>query len=85
MKNGFFDSITVLIKWFASIFEDKRGAASSKRIGFFIILWIFRDGLKSGWINNEMIWPFIVLVLIAGAWSLPEWFVKFKPGSDENG
>jgi len=70
--------IRKIIIWIASVFEDKTGSVSSKRVGLFIILWIFDKNLTNGIITHETIWPFIVLIAATMGLTLPEWFSKLK-------
>lgn len=75
--------IKAFVQWVASVFEDKTGSVSSKRVGLFIILWIFDKNLTNGIITHETIWPFIVLIAATMGLTLPEWFSKLKIKGNE--
>lgn len=64
--------------WLATVVEDKAGAISSKRVGFFFTLWIINNAMKNPEATGSLIWPLIVLAAALAAVTLPEWFSNLK-------
>lgn len=71
-----------LIKWFASIFEDQAGSASSKRIVLFISMWFLHD-IVSGSLNgkavDQQVLIAVVLLILFCIGAITSEF--FKPGN----
>lgn len=70
-----------LIKWIASLVEDKAGSISSKRIGFFWCLWMLSRAIGQPGINEVVIWAVVGLAFGLAGLTIPEWFsnIKNKP------
>lgn len=73
MKN-----VIVFLKWAATSVEDKAGAVSSKRLGFYFSLWMLKVMITTPNANSELIWPLIVLIAGLAGLTLPEWLSKLK-------
>ena len=69
--------------WLGSAIEDKRGAISSKRIGFFIAIWYLKGLLETPAVEVQLVWALISLIAGLAGIALAEWFIKLKPGSNE--
>ncbi len=67
-----------LIKWIASIVEDKAGSVSSKRIGFFWCLWMLGRAIEQETVNEIVIWAVVGLAFGLAGLTLPEWFSQIK-------
>ena len=71
------------IKWIASIIEDRAGAISSKRIGFFWCLWMLNRAAVQPQINEIVIWGIVGLAFGLAGLTIPEWFSNIKKSNDE--
>lgn len=67
-----------LIKWIATIVEDKEGSISSKRIGFFWCLWMLSRAIERPEVNEIVIWAVVGLAFGLAGLTLPEWFSNVK-------
>jgi len=67
-----------LIKWLASIVEDKAGSVSSKRIGFFWCLWMLSRAVYQPNINEIVLYTIAGLAFGLAGLTLPEWFSNGK-------
>ena len=67
-----------LIKWLATLVEDKAGSISSKRIGFFWCLWMLSRAVQQPDVNEIVIWAVVGLAFGLAGLTLPEWFSKLK-------
>lgn len=74
----FSENIKVLLKWLATAVEDKAGSVSSKRLGFYMTLWLLKTMITTPGANAELVWPLIVLIAGLAGLTLPEWFTKLK-------
>lgn len=83
MKAGSRDTIKALVRWVATAFEDKAGSVSSKRLGFYISLWLLKVLITTPGANVELVWPIIVLIAALAGLTLPEWFAKLKKNENE--
>ncbi len=74
-----------LIKWLATLVEDKAGNISSKRIGFFWCLWMLSRAIEQPLVNEIVIWAIVGLAFGLASITLPEWFsnIKNKPNDQE--
>lgn len=70
-------------RWLSSAIEDKRGAISSKRIGFFIALWYLKGLLETPEVEGQLVWALISLIAGLAGISLAEWFSKLKQENNE--
>lgn len=70
--------ILKLVKWLATLVEDKAGAISAKRMGFFWCLWILNRAVMQPNINEIVIWAVVGLAFGLAGLTLPEWFSKIK-------
>jgi len=80
--------IIKLLRWLASLVEDKRGAISHKRIGFFWCLWMLSRATKIPDVNEIIIWAIVGLAFGLAGLTIPEWFSninnkKIKPINPE--
>lgn len=66
------------IRWIASLVEDKAGAISSKRIGFFWCLWMLSRAIKQPLVNEIIIWAIVGLAFGLAGLTIPEWFSNIK-------
>lgn len=71
------------IKWIASVIEDRAGAISSKRIGFFWCLWMLNRAATQPGINEIVIWAIVGLAFGLAGLTIPEWFSNIKNQKDE--
>ena len=67
-----FSWITASVKWAAGFFEDQGGTGSSKRIGFFVLLWywykIIMADLDGRHLDSTlMMWMMILTLFCIGA------------------
>lgn len=67
-----------LLKWIATIVEDKAGSISSKRIGFFWCLWMLSRAIEQTTVNEIVIWAVVGLAFGLAGLTLPEWFSNVK-------
>ena len=65
-------------KWIGTLVEDKSGAISSKRVGFFWCLWMLNRAIYIKDINEVTIWAIVGLAFGLVGLSIPEWFSKLK-------
>ena len=63
-----------LIVWLASLVEDKAGAISSKRVGFFWCLWMLNRAVSQTAVNEVVIWAIVGLAFGLVGLTIPEWF-----------
>lgn len=66
------------ILWIATIFEDKAGSISSKRIGFYWCLWMLSRAVQQPVINEIIIYAIVGLAFGLAGLTLPEWFSQLK-------
>jgi hypothetical protein len=64
--------------WIGGAFEDKQGAASSKRVGFFICLFILSKAVERPVANEIAIYTVAALAFGLAGLTMPEWFSKLK-------
>ena len=72
-----------LLKWVASLIEDKRGSISSKRVGFFWCLWMLSRAIDQPGINEVVIWAVVGLAFSLAGLTIPEWFSNLKNTNNE--
>lgn len=63
-----------VIKWLASVIEDKAGTISSKRVGFFWCLWMLSRAIQVPAVNEIVIWAIVGLAFGLVGLTIPEWF-----------
>ena len=64
--------------WAGGALEDKQGAASSKRVGFFICLFILYQAVKNPVANEIAIYTVAALAFGLAGLTMPEWFNKLN-------
>lgn len=67
-----------LLKWLASLIEDKAGSISSKRVGFFWCLWMLSRAINQPGINEIVLYTIAGLAFGLAGLTLPEWFSQIK-------
>ena len=67
--------------WLASIIEDKQGAISSKRVGFFLSLGMLNTAIHEPNINPVVIYGIVALAFGLAGLTIPEWFSTINPKS----
>lgn len=67
-----------LIKWLATLVEDKAGSISSKRIGFFWCLWMLSRAINQPEVNEIVVWAIVGLAFGLVGLTIPEWFNKLN-------
>lgn len=67
-----------LIKWIATLVEDKAGSISSKRIGFFWCLFMLSRAVTQPQVNEVVIWGIVGLAFGLVGLTIPEWFSNIK-------
>lgn len=67
-----------LLKWLATLIEDKAGCISSKRIGFFWCLYMLNRAIMQPVVNEIIIWAVVVLAFGLAGLTIPEWFNNIK-------
>ena len=72
-----------LIRWVASVFEDKVGHTSHKIIGVFICLWILSRAVQNPVANEIAIYTIAALAFGFAGLTMPEWFSNLKNKKDE--
>lgn len=80
--------IIKFLNWLASLVEDKRGAISAKRVGFFWCLFMLQRAIGVKDINEVIIWAIVGLAFGLAGLTIPEWFSninnkKIKPINPE--
>ena len=64
--------------WIGTMFEDKAGVVSSKRVGFFICLFILYHAVKNPVANEIAIYTVAALAFGLAGLTMPEWFGNIK-------
>ena len=64
--------------WLGTVFEDKTGVISSKRVGFFICLFILYHAVKNPVSNEIAIYTVAALAFGLAGLTMPEWFSQLK-------
>ena len=64
--------------WLGTLIEDKTGVISSKRVGFFICLFILYHAVKNPVANEIAIYTVAALAFGLAGLTMPEWFSKLK-------
>lgn len=64
--------------WVGGAFEDKQGAVSHKRVGFFICLFVLSKAVESPVANEIAIYTVAALAFGLAGLTMPEWFSKLK-------
>ena len=64
--------------WIGTMFEDKEGVVSSKRVGFFICLFILYHAVKNPVANEIAIYTVAALAFGLAGLTMPEWFGNIK-------
>jgi len=64
--------------WLGTVIEDKAGVISSKRVGFFICLFILYHAVKNPVANEIAIYTVAALAFGLAGLTMPEWFSKLK-------
>jgi len=67
-----------LFIWLSTVIEDKQGVISSKRVGFFICLFILYHAVKNPVANEIAIYTVAALSFGLAGLTMPEWFSKLK-------
>lgn len=71
------------LKWAAGILEDKKGSASSKRIGFFwafaLVTYMIVKMIGGAKVNMEMYWSMVGIIGVAYGLITSEFFKKPNP------
>ena len=67
-----------LFIWIATLIEDKRGQISSKRIGFFVCLFMLNKAISQPTVNETVIWAIVALAAGLAGLTIPEWFSKLQ-------
>jgi hypothetical protein len=69
--------------WAAGIFEDQKGSASSKRIGFFwafsLLTYMIVKSTNGSSVDGEMFWAVFTIILVGYGLITSEYFKK--PGN----
>ena len=65
--------------WIASVIEDKQGAISSKRVGFFLVLGMLNTSIHEPNINPVVIYGIVALAFGLVGLTIPEWFSTINP------
>lgn len=76
-------TINQVTRWIATAFEDKAGSVSSKRLGFYISLWMLKVMITTPGASAELVWPLVALTAGLAGLTLPEWFANLKKKSGE--
>ena len=61
-------------RWIATTIEDKKGAISSKRLGFFYCLWMLSRAVTQPNINEIVLYTIAGLSFGLAGLTIPEWF-----------
>jgi len=64
--------------WIGTVIEDKTGVISSKRVGFFICLFILNRAVLNPVANEIAIYTIAALAFGLAGLTMPEWFSQFK-------
>jgi len=64
--------------WIATLIEDKAGAISHKRVGFFWCLFMLNRAIAQPTTNEIVIWAIVGLAFGLAGLTLPEWFSTNK-------
>ncbi|WP_159522889.1 hypothetical protein [Sunxiuqinia indica] len=67
-----------MVKWIATVVEDKAGSISSKRVGFFWCLWMLNRAAVNTQINEIVIYAIVGLAFGLVGLTVPEWFSNHK-------
>lgn len=67
-----------LFTWLASSIEDKRGAVSSKRLGFFWCLFMLNRTVGMPDVKEIVVWAIVGLAFGLVGLTIPEWFSNLK-------
>jgi len=65
-------------RWLATLVEDKAGAISSKRIGFFWCLFMLQRISTSTTVNEIVVYTVAGLAFGLAGLTIPEWFSGIK-------
>lgn len=66
------------VKWVGTVIEDKSGVISSKRVGFFMCLFILNRASMQPMVNEIVIWAIVALSFSLVGLTMPEWFSELK-------
>lgn len=70
--------IFIVLRWLATLVEDKSGSVSTKRILALWAMWVLQEAYSTPGFKMEFAWPLIVLIAALVGATLPEWFSKLK-------
>jgi hypothetical protein len=66
--------IVNFLKWLGSVVEDTDGLISSKRVGFFLCLWMLSRTIEVPNINEVVVYAFAALAFGLAGLTVPEFF-----------
>jgi hypothetical protein len=66
------------LKWLATTVEDKAGAVSAKRVGFFWCLFMLQRVSINPKANEIVVWAIVGLAFGLAGLTIPEWFSNIK-------
>lgn len=74
--------MNTFIKWAAGMLEDQRGAASSKRVGFYwafcLLTYMVVKSTNGAVVNGEMFWAVFTIILVGYGMITSEYFKNRK-------
>jgi hypothetical protein len=72
--------MNVFFKWAAGLLEDQKGAASSKRAGFYwafcLLTYMVIKSTNGAVVNSEMFWAVFTIILVGYGMITSEYFKK---------